>query len=100
LSVDAASITMACMSYRASEDTSRRVIDVAIGILIGLRGCSEREAFDELVRVVNQTGVGIGTLAAGLVALAAGSSSAEHAEAFSAWGDLIRRERVALATAL
>ena len=88
------------MSYRAADDTSRRVIDVAIGILVGLRGCSEREAFDELVRVVNQTGVGIGRLAAGLVALASGSATAEHADAFAVWGDLIRRERDPLAAAL
>ena len=65
------------MSYR--DDTSRRVIDVAIGILVGLRGCSDREAFDELVQVVHQTGIGIGRLAAGLVALASGSATAEHA---------------------
>jgi hypothetical protein len=32
---------MASMSYRVGDDTSRRVIDVATGILIGLRGCSE-----------------------------------------------------------
>jgi hypothetical protein len=94
LSVAAASITMARMSYRARGDTSRRVIDVAIGILIGLRGCSEREAFDELVRAVHQTGIGIGTLATGLVALAAGSSSAGHAEAFTAWGELVARGRL------
>lgn len=56
---------------------------------MGLRGCSDREAFDELVSVVKQTGVGIGRLAAGLVAVAGGSASADHAEAFSAWGDLI-----------
>lgn len=79
------------MSHRAEEHTSRRVIDVAIGILVGLRGCSQREAFEELVRVVNQTGVGIGSIASGLVALASGSSSAGHAEAFTAWGELIGR---------
>ncbi len=33
------------------------------------------EAFAELARVVNQTGIGIGTMASGLVALASGSSS-------------------------
>lgn len=81
------------MSYRVAQDTSRRVIDVAVGILVGLRGCSDREAFDELVRIVHQTGIGIGRLAAGLVAVASGSSSAEHAEAFAVWGDLIERER-------
>jgi hypothetical protein len=81
------------MSYRVGDDTSRRVIDVATGILIGLRGCSDQEAFEELVRVVHQTGLGIGRLAAGLVALASGSSSSEHAEAFTVWGELIERGR-------
>jgi ANTAR domain-containing protein len=82
---------MSSMSYRAADDTSRRVIDVATGILVGLRGCSDHEAFDELVRVVHETGIGIGRLAAGLVALASGSATAEHAEAFAVWGDLVRR---------
>ena len=87
------------MSYRVGDESSRRVIDVGIGILIGLRGCSDQEAFDELVRVVHQTGVGIGRLAAGLVGLASGSSSADHAEAFTIWGDLIRsRRQVSLVT--
>ncbi len=80
------------MSYRVGDDTSRRVIDVATGILVGLRGCSDQEAFDELVRTVHQTGVGIGRLAAELVALASGSSS-EHGEAFAVWGELIERGR-------
>jgi ANTAR domain len=88
----ALSRTMASMSYRARDESSRRVIDVATGILIGLRGCSDIEAFDELVCVVHQTGVGIGRLAAGLVALASGSSSAEHAEAYAVWGELLRRD--------
>jgi hypothetical protein len=82
------------MNYRARDDTSRRVIDVATGILVGLRGCSDHEAFDELVRVVHETGVGIGRLAAGLVALASGSATAEHAEAFAVWGELLRRGRL------
>jgi hypothetical protein len=60
-----------------------------------LRGCSEREAFEELVRVVHQTGIGIGSLASGLVALASGSSSAGHAEAFTVWDEVIRRGRLA-----
>jgi ANTAR domain len=79
---------MAVMSYRPESDTSRRVIDVATGILVALRGYTQREAFDELVRVVNQTGVGIGSIATGLVALASGQSSGVHAEAFTAWGEL------------
>jgi hypothetical protein len=86
---------MSCMSYRVGDDTSRRVIDVATGILVGLRGCSDHEAFSELVRVVHQTGVGIGRLAAGLVALASGSASTEHAEASAVWGELFESGRSA-----
>jgi hypothetical protein len=44
--------------------------------------------------VMNQTGVGIGSLASGLVALAGGGSSAGHTEAFTAWGDLVGRARL------
>lgn len=85
------------MNSRAADDTSRQIIDIAVGILIGLRGYSRRDAFDELVRVVHQTGIGLGSLAAGLVAVASGSSSADHAEASAAWGDLIGpRRRAAL----
>ena len=72
---------------------------MAVGILVGLRGCSEGEAFEELVRVVNRSGVGIGSIAGGLVALASGASSAGHAEAFTAWGELIGRGRLAPAAA-
>lgn len=86
---------MTVMSYRPESDTSRRVIDVATGILVGLRGCTQREAFDELVRVVNQTGVGIGTTATGLVALASGQAPAAHAEA--AWGELFGRRELSTA---
>jgi hypothetical protein len=82
----------------AMDNTSRRVIDVATGILVGLRGCSDHEAFDELVRVVHETGVGIGRLASGLVALASGTATAEHAEAFAVWGELVRRGRLTPAT--
>ena len=81
------------MSFSGQDGTSRQVIDVAVGILVGLRGCARADAFDELVRVVHQTGIVLGAIASGLVAVASGSSSADHAEAFSAWGDLIRSSR-------
>ena len=79
------------------QEPSRKVIDVAVGILVGLRGCSEREAFDELAAVVNQTGIGLHSTASALVALATGASTPEHTEAFTAWGALLgpRRYRVA-----
>jgi hypothetical protein len=75
-------------------DPSRKVIDTAIGILVGLRGCSTDQAFAELTQVVRQTGIGLGSIATGLVAVATGSSSAEHAEAFTIWGELIARGRL------
>lgn len=89
------------MSYRTArtDDTSRKVIDLAVGILVGLRGCTPDAAFAELVRVMHLTGMGIGSVATGLVALASGSSSADHADAFSIWGDLVVRRRAILSTA-
>lgn len=81
------------MDNRITDVTSRRVIDIAIGILVGLRGCTERQAFDELVAVVKETGLGIGRVAGGLVALAGGSPTAEQAEVYTAWGELIRGAR-------
>jgi hypothetical protein len=85
------------MSYSGlrTNDTSRKVIDTAIGVLVGLRGCSPSEAFAELVQVTRQTGIGIGSIAGGLVAVASGTSSADNVDAFNVWGELIRRERVA-----
>jgi hypothetical protein len=84
------------MSYSAlrANDTSRKVIDTAIGVLVGLRGCTPAEAFTELVEVSRQTTLGIGSVASGLVAVASGTSSADNIDAFNIWGDLIRRERV------
>ena len=84
---------MAGMNFPSEQNNSRRVIDVAVGILVGLKGCSVHEAFDELVSVVKQSGIGIGTIAAGLVTLAAGSSSSVEADVFAAWGDLVGRNR-------
>jgi hypothetical protein len=82
--------TAAHRSARADE-TSRRIIDVAIGILIGLRGYSEREAFDEIVAAVFETGIGIGSISRALVGLANGSteSSADRAVAFEVWGEAL-----------
>jgi hypothetical protein len=87
--------TIVDMSYIGprANDTSRKVVDTAVGVLVGLRGCSPTEAFTELVAVTRQTGIGIGSLANGLVAVASGTSSADNAEAFNVWGELIRRDR-------
>jgi len=83
------------MSYR-TVSTSRREIDLATGILVGLRGCSEREAFAELVAVVQHTGIGLGSIARALVAIAGSSdeSVSHQAEAFNAWADLLAARAV------
>lgn len=70
-----------------SDKTSRRVIDLALGVLVGLRGYPPEEAFVELAEVVRQTGVGVGTIAAELVALAGGATSTTHAQNLNAWAD-------------
>ncbi|MGO4443592.1 hypothetical protein AB4Z42_09555 [Mycobacterium sp. 2YAF39] len=41
--------------------------------------------------MTRQTGLGIGSIARGLVA--SGTSSADNVDAFNVWGELIRRER-------
>ncbi|BBY61884.1 hypothetical protein MHEL_01270 [Mycolicibacterium helvum] len=89
---------MVPMSYR-TVDTSRRVIDLATGILVGLRGCSERDAFAELVAVVQRTGIGLGSIARALVAIAGSSDDSVpyQAEAFDAWADLLAARAVAAA---
>ncbi len=83
------------MSYLLpqSDSSSRKVIDLAIGVLIGLRGCRPEEAFAELVEVVHRTGTGIGAVATQLVALASGASSAFPPHDLSAWADLIGQHR-------
>lgn len=72
-------------------NSSRTVFDIAVGVLVGRRGCSPEDAFNELVSVVSKSGIGIGSLAGALVALASGNSgsSTDDAEAFSVWGQFL-----------
>lgn len=53
------------------ERPPRKQIDMAIGVLIGLRHCSERQAFADIAAAVHQTGIGLGVVSNALVALAA-----------------------------
>jgi hypothetical protein len=75
----------------------RTVIDVAVGVIIGWRSCTQREAFDELAKAVSTTGVGIGTtgvgigtLATALIDTASNAEFVQHRDAVMAiWGDVI-----------
>ncbi len=75
------------------DEPSRHDIDLAIGILIGLRQCNERQAFREIATVVSETGLSLGTICRGLVRLASGTTDAfDHREdVIRVWGELTRR---------
>jgi hypothetical protein len=76
---------------KRATDSSRRVIDIAVGVLVGLRGYTEGKAFDELVEAVHSTGIGVGSLAAALIALVGGRSDKTpyQAEALDFWGEIV-----------
>jgi ANTAR domain len=76
---------------RRGDSASRRVIDLAIGILMGLRGCSEREAFDDLVNAVHETSIGPAGLAGALVDLVGGARGdvPHRSEAMHVWGHVL-----------
>jgi hypothetical protein len=73
---------------RRPEIGSRKTIDIAIGVLVALRGCTPDQAFDDLARAVHDTGIGLGTLAAALVRWAGGTTEPfPHREVVtSRWG--------------
>lgn len=51
---------------------SRRTIDHAVGVLIGLRGCTQEAAFDELVAAVRRSNRSLSEVASALVTAAGG----------------------------
>ena len=70
---------------------SRKIIDTAIGVLVGLHRCSPQEAFAELAHAVHDTGISLGTLASALVSLAGGDTEPfPHRDvAVGRWGTLL-----------
>jgi hypothetical protein len=80
--------------------TSRLVIDVAIGVLMGLRGCSEKDAFDDRVDAVHETGIGPGSMARALVNLVGGASEPfpHRPEAVHRWGHLMAARLISVNT--
>ena len=75
----------------SADALSRHVIDVAIGVLMGLRRCSERQAFNEIAAAVSETGVGLKSICRGLIGLLSGTidSSDNRPEVVELWGDLV-----------
>lgn len=80
-------------ALKQSDTSSRRVIDQAIGVLVGLRGCSPEQAFAELVEAMQRTGLGIGTVATELVGLACEAHSTTCTPRLDSWVDLVGLHR-------
>jgi hypothetical protein len=75
---------------------------MAIGVLIGWRGCPEREAFNEPARAVHDTGVGIGSIGRALVQLATGAveSGPHREEALRLWADAMPMRSASVSASL
>lgn len=78
-------------SYHPVQHRSRREIDQAIGVLMGIRRCSAKEAFTEIAGVVRASGVGLGGASRALLDLVSGDIDSETAAAALAqWDKLLR----------
>lgn len=73
----------------------RRSLDLAQGILIGLRRCTTEAAFDELVTVAHKHGASVSAVASALVTLTTRTVDETDSDrdalaiAHLAWGDLV-----------
>jgi AmiR/NasT family two-component response regulator len=74
---------------------ARRSLDLAQGILIGLRRCTTEAAFDELVTVAHKHAVSVSAVASALVTLTTGTGDEPDSDrdalavAHLAWRDLL-----------
>ena len=59
-------------TQRPCEHSTRTEIDMAIGVLIALRGCSRQHAFRQIAEAAHRAGVGLGSASQALVTLASG----------------------------
>lgn len=71
---------------------SRQQSEVGIGVLMGLRGCSQTEAASEFTTAVHETGIAAGDLGRALADLASGNAtfSPDRARARERWGHLLK----------
>lgn len=67
--------------YRPGDHRSRREIDLAVGALIGLRGCSAEEAMEALVDATRASGVGLGGVSHTLLSVISGNVEPTAADA-------------------
>lgn len=79
-------------SYRLAEHQSRREIDMAIGVLMGIRRCSARDALDALVNATRASGVGLGGVSRTLLTVITGDGETAASEkAVAHWDSVLDR---------
>jgi ANTAR domain len=76
-------------SYRPGEHRTRREIDMAIGVLMGIRRCSQREALHALVGATRASGVGLGGVSRALLDVISGNPEPVPSEAAAHWDALL-----------
>jgi ANTAR domain len=76
-------------SYRPADHRSRREIDMAIGVLMGIRRCSQQEALEALVGATRTSGVGLGGVSRTLLDVISGDSALRADEAIAHWNSLL-----------
>ncbi|WP_422744416.1 ANTAR domain-containing protein [Mycobacterium sp. WMMD1722] len=76
-------------AQRGDEHSSRREIDLALGALMGVRRCTEREAFDVMVEAVHATGTGLGEMSQALIEVISGAVPRTDARAVRHWAALL-----------
>lgn len=79
------------MFTRPAEHASRTDVDVATGILIGLRGCTVSAAHDELLGVAAEHRLSPFSVARALITLASGGTAVGESSAVvdMRWGGLV-----------
>jgi len=76
--------------HRPVEHRSRREIDQAIGVLMGIRRCSADEAFSELANAVQASGIGLGGVSRALLDLVTGDVHPAPNTALAHWDAVLR----------
>lgn len=76
-------------NYRPGEHRSRREIDQAIGVVMGIRRCSAEEALTVITGVVRASGVGLGGVSRALLGMVTGDVAEAAGEALVHWHSLL-----------
>jgi hypothetical protein len=77
-------------TYRPADHQSRREIDMAIGVLIGIRRCTAHEALDALVTATRVSGIGLGGVSRTLLSIVSGDVESTTTDTAAAhWNSML-----------